>query len=113
MSFLPRQILYYVFTLGIIISSGCTNFSAAPNATSSTHNELTQYLNTNSSSERLLTSSPWGSNVQVIADAPYFAASGHTCRQLQVSQANGNTQQHIACKLKNGNWTISRDIKQQ
>ncbi|GGB46311.1 hypothetical protein GCM10011502_19590 [Oceanisphaera marina] len=74
---------------------------------------LTQYLNTSTATATVLATSPWGPNVQVMAEQAYFAASGRTCRQLQVSQPNGNTQQHIACQLKNGSWTISRDLQQR
>lgn len=112
MTLLPRQILCGALALGIITSSGCAQF--APNSPAATpiSNQLADYLNTNNSSAILLASSPWGANAQVIADAPYFAASGHTCRQLQVSQANGNPQQYIACKIKDDNWTISRNLQQ-
>ncbi|MFG6179049.1 DVU3141 family protein [Halomonas sp. THAF12] len=60
-----------------------------------------------------LNSSPWGGNVQVMADAPYYAASGRTCRQLQVTQLrSGNVRFEVACQLANGQWASQRLVTQ-
>ncbi|WP_232818187.1 DVU3141 family protein [Zobellella maritima] len=54
--------------------------------------------------------SPWGSNVQVRAGAPYFAASGRTCRKLDVTLPSGDTQQHIVCRTGQNTWTPVRPV---
>ncbi|MBB3140780.1 DVU3141 family protein [Halomonas organivorans] len=60
-----------------------------------------------------LDNSPWGGNVQVMADAPYYAASGRTCRQLQVTQLrSGNVRFEVACQLANGQWVSQRLVTQ-
>lgn len=117
---LPRKktlgsLFALTLALTIVTTSGCANQQQTRSGSQPAIENvaLIQYLNTSTASATVLADSPWGANVQVMAEQPYFAASGRSCRQLQVSQPNGNTQQHIACQLNNGSWTISRDIKQQ
>ncbi|WP_085920317.1 DVU3141 family protein [Halomonas sp. CSM-2] len=55
--------------------------------------------------------SPWGNNVNVTADAPYFSASGRVCRKLTVQQVGRNDDQAaIACETANGSWAVRRQV---
>lgn len=54
-----------------------------------------------------LAESPWGRDVEVTADAPYFAASGRECRKLRILTANGATRQVVACETPEG-WQSRR-----
>ncbi|GHE20576.1 hypothetical protein GCM10017767_10970 [Halomonas urumqiensis] len=54
-----------------------------------------------------LAESPWGANVEVIADAPYFSASGRECRKLRIVTANASNRQAVACETAEG-WQARR-----
>lgn len=54
-----------------------------------------------------LAESPWGANVEITADAPYFAASGRECRKLTILRANDSTRQVVACETPDG-WQSGR-----
>ena len=54
-----------------------------------------------------LAESPWGANADVIADEPYFAASGRECRQLQIISGGDSARQAVACETSNG-WESRR-----
>jgi len=56
-----------------------------------------------------LAESPWGANVDVVADEPYYAASGRECRKLQVMAASGTVRQAVACETASG-WESRRLI---
>lgn len=107
MPLLHRQILCCTLTLGIIVSSGCAGFSPLTSADTQINSELAQYLNSGTHQAIVLNNSPWGANVQLVADAPYFAASGHECRVLQIELASDATKQEVACKVKN-QWQFTR-----
>jgi len=51
----------------------------------------------------VLAESPWGGPVQVQADASYFAASGRTCRPLQVDGPRG-LHPALACRAPGRHW---------
>lgn len=53
----------------------------------------------------LLADSPWGQQLEISTDAPYYAASGLTCRQLSVGVAQ---QKALACRQPDGRWAPSR-----
>ncbi|MGM0855808.1 MAG: DVU3141 family protein [Pseudomonadota bacterium] len=56
------------------------------------------------------TRSPWGDNVEIVADETYLAASGRECRQLRVvSPQNDNTQRALVCETDNG-WVDQRPV---
>ncbi|MFG6668561.1 DVU3141 family protein [Halomonas sp. HNIBRBA4712] len=55
--------------------------------------------------------SPWGANVEVVADERYLAASGRECRQLQIVSAQAATRRALACKTPNG-WVNQRVVTQ-
>ncbi|MBS4154787.1 DVU3141 family protein [Cobetia sp. MC34] len=61
-------------------------------------------------------SSPWGSNVEVVAGERYFSASGLTCRHLTVSNGRDLPGQELACRTSNkgaakqGTWVTQRLI---
>lgn len=112
MILLPRQILCSALVLGIIASSGCTSISPTTHSTNQINSELTQYLDTTNQQAVVLNNSPWGVNTQLIAEAPYFAASGHSCRVLQIELASGGSKQEIACKVKN-QWQFTRQLTAQ
>ena len=54
---------------------------------------------------------PWGDNVEIIAEAPYLAASGRKCRQLQVMEPGGSVRAALACETPNG-WAHQRLVTQ-
>ncbi|ATH79339.1 MULTISPECIES: DVU3141 family protein [Halomonadaceae] len=54
---------------------------------------------------------PWGDNVEIIADAPYLAASGRKCRQLQVMEPGGSVRAALACETESG-WVHQRLVTQ-
>ncbi|SHJ96772.1 DVU3141 family protein [Halomonas caseinilytica] len=61
----------------------------------------------------VLQDSPWGGNVEVMADATYYAASGRDCRQLQIMQLQGgNVRSAVACKTSDGSWVSQRLVTQ-
>ncbi len=61
-------------------------------------------------------SSPWGSNVEVVASERYFSASGLTCRHLTVSNGRDLPGKELACRTsktgaaKQGTWVTQRLI---
>lgn len=56
--------------------------------------------------------SPWGDNVEVVADAAYLAASGRECRKLRVVEAGTNAVgSALVCKTPNG-WVNQRVVAQ-
>ena len=58
--------------------------------------------------------SPWGSNVEVVAHERYFAASGRICRELTVSNQRDLPSKELACRTSNdgkageGTWVTQR-----
>lgn len=59
-----------------------------------------------------LARSPWGDNVEIVADAPYLAASGRECRKLRVIQTgSGSARSALTCATPNG-WVNQRAITQ-
>jgi len=55
-----------------------------------------------------LVQSPWGDNVEIVADAPYLAASGRECRKLRViEQGSGAARTALTCATPNG-WVNQR-----
>ena len=68
--------------------------------------ELDRFLNTAAvQTSAVLTDTPWGKQLEVTADAPYYAASGLTCRQLSVGEPQ---QKALVCQQPNGSWIPSR-----
>jgi len=60
-----------------------------------------------------LPQSPWGDNVEIVADAAYLAASGRECRKLRVVEAGTSaTGAALVCKTPNG-WVNQRVVAQQ
>ncbi|WP_367399246.1 DVU3141 family protein [Halomonas sp. DN3] len=72
--------------------------------------DLTRFLAQNpAGSATTLSSSPWGANVDVVADAPYFSASRRICRHLTVTRrSNGDRLAAVACKSGEGAWFTNR-----
>lgn len=54
-----------------------------------------------------LAESPWGENVEVIADEGYFSASGRECRKLQIMSGSDSVRQAVACETSDG-WESRR-----
>ncbi|PMR70769.1 hypothetical protein CR158_03110 [Halomonas heilongjiangensis] len=54
-----------------------------------------------------LAESPWGRDVEVVADEPYHAASGRECRRLSIVSASTGPQQAVACESAQG-WETQR-----
>lgn len=55
--------------------------------------------------------SPWGNNVEVVAEARYFAASGRECRKLRIVTPSQQTRQALVCRGPNG-WSEQRLVTQ-
>ncbi|MBS8270397.1 hypothetical protein DYI26_16935 [Halomonas litopenaei] len=72
--------------------------------------DLSRFLaQTPAGSATTLSSSPWGANVEVVADSPYFSASRRICRHLTVTRrSNGDRLAAVACKSGEGAWFTSR-----
>ena len=73
--------------------------------TTSMATELDRFLNSAAQTSAVLTDTPWGKQLEVTADAPYYAASGLTCRQLVLG---GSQQKALVCQQPNGSWIPSR-----
>lgn len=58
-----------------------------------------------------LSESPWGKDVEIVADEPYFAASGRECRQLRIVSSDASTKSALVCKSSHG-WVKQRSITQ-
>ncbi|OYD25655.1 DVU3141 family protein [Oceanimonas baumannii] len=100
-----------VTMMALATLAGCASQPAQTGDTTVNSTPLNQFLNNAAShSATQLTTSPWGDNVQVTTGVSYFAASGKTCRPLQVTLAAGSQEEHIACKTQNGQWQLSRAI---
>lgn len=54
-----------------------------------------------------LAESPWGNNVQITANAPYYAASGTECRRIQVQGPTQAKRETLTCAAPGG-WTWRR-----
>ncbi|MFU1520074.1 DVU3141 family protein [Vreelandella alkaliphila] len=121
---LTRPARMLLAALSVAVVSGCATY---PN---STQQQAQYVLNTDSakllSDDNLngflsqapagavmnLTRSPWGDNVEIVADAPYLAASGRECRQLQVVESgSGAARIALTCETPNG-WVNQRVLSQ-
>lgn len=121
---LTRPARMLLAALSVAVVSGCATY---PN---STQQQAQYVLNTDSakllSDDNLngflsqapagavmnLVRSPWGDNVEIIADAPYLAASGRACRQLRVVESgSGAARTALTCETPNG-WVNQRVLSQ-
>ncbi|MDW7748824.1 DVU3141 family protein [Halomonas sp.] len=59
-----------------------------------------------------LAESPWGANVMVSVEAPYYAASGRVCRQMRIESARGPVTPQVACETAGGDWVVRRQVTQ-
>lgn len=59
-----------------------------------------------------LSTSPWGKNVDIVAGAGYFAASGRRCRKLRIVTPAQQTRQALVCRADSG-WVEQRVVTQQ
>jgi len=67
---------------------------------------LDQFLNNSApQSSAIVADTPWGKQLEISADSPYFAASGLTCRQLSIGELQ---QKALVCQQPNGRWIPSR-----
>lgn len=55
----------------------------------------------------VLSDSPWGSEATVYAHAPYYAASGRTCRELTI-ELKGARRPGLVCQLPREGWESVR-----
>ncbi|MDX1714761.1 DVU3141 family protein [Vreelandella venusta] len=117
---LTRPARMLLAALSVAVVSGCATY---PN---STQQQAQYVLNTDSAKllgdDNLngflsqapagavmnLVYSPWGDNVEIIADAPYLAASGRECRRLRVVESgSGAAGTALTCETPNG-WVNQR-----
>lgn len=67
--------------------------------------------NATSGSSASFAESPWGRDVSVVVEESYYAASGHNCMHLNVSQsgAQGSARQaQVACHAQGDHWYAQR-----
>ncbi|WP_350359580.1 DVU3141 family protein [Vreelandella sp. SM1641] len=107
--------------LSVVVVSGCASY---PN--SSTQQQAQYVLNNDpatlledvalneflskapAGSVLNLARSPWGDNVEIVADAPYLAASGRECRRLRiVDSAGAAAPSALTCETPDG-WVNQR-----
>ncbi|RUR32222.1 DVU3141 family protein [Vreelandella nanhaiensis] len=117
----PARMLLAV--LGIALISGCTTYpkSNAQPAQYVLNNDPATLLQDESLNEFLSKSpagavlnvgrSPWGHNVEIVADAPYLAASGRECRKLRVVEMGSTARTALVCQTPNG-WVNQRVVTQ-
>lgn len=55
--------------------------------------------------------SPWGDNVEIVADESYLAASGRECRHLQIIAMGGEARRALVCNAAEG-WVNQRVVTQ-
>ncbi|WP_158260061.1 DVU3141 family protein [Zobellella endophytica] len=73
--------------------------------------QLNDYLSSAATGSAItMAQTPWGDNVLVLANQPYYAASGRTCRELEVTLSSGTTQHHIACQTGDTSWASVRPV---
>lgn len=111
--------------LSLVMVSGCASYpsgSSQQEAQYVLNNDPATLLQDESLNEFLtnapagaimnVTSSPWGDNVEVVADAAYLAASGRECRKLRIVEAGTNAAgAALVCKTPNG-WVNQRVVAQ-
>ncbi|MBE0464425.1 DVU3141 family protein [Halomonas sp. AOP43-A1-21] len=117
----PARMLLVAFSVAVI--SGCATY---PNGTQQQaqyvlNNDPAKLLNDDTLNGFLsqapagsvinLATSPWGNNVEVVADASYLAASGRECRKLRVVEAGSSARSALVCETPNG-WVNQRAITQ-
>ena len=116
-----RKLLCLILFLDAVAISGCslqhkissppTDAAANQNSQKSLSSDLNAYLSsTTNVSSISLAQSPWGSNVWVLAQQPYFAASGRTCRELTITSAMENISYAIVCQVDQDSWNTVRPI---
>lgn len=78
--------------------------------------EISSFLdNATSGSIAAFPKSPWGSNVSVIVQDRYFAASGRLCTHLDVAREDApqNARQaQLACLVNDKGWYTQRPVTQ-
>ncbi|WP_181068144.1 DVU3141 family protein [Oceanisphaera arctica] len=118
---MTRKLLCLILFLDIVAISGCSlrhNIPSSPtdsavnqNSQKALSSDLNAYLSsTTNVSSISLTHSPWGSNVLVLAQQPYFAASGRTCRELTITSTTGTISYTIVCQVDHGSWNTVRPV---
>lgn len=110
MHFVSNPLAGTMMALCLFTLAGCAG-QASQNSTAINNAPLNQFLESAAANAAgTLATSPWGANAQVTAGTSYFAASGKTCRPLQVSLPTGSTEAHIACQAQNGEWQLTRSF---
>lgn len=113
--------------LSVVVISGCaTNYpsgSSQQEARYVLNTDAAKLLNDESLNSFLseapasgilnLARSPWGDNVEIVADESYLAASGRECRKLRVVAAGGGSARTaLVCETPNG-WVNQRVVTQE
>lgn len=124
--YLPRSARMLLAALSVAMVSGC-----ATSYPSGSSQQTAQYVLTNDGATLLedesfnrflsqapasgihtMARSPWGDNVEIVADAAYLAASGRKCRQLRVMEISGSARAALVCETPNG-WVNQRLVTQE
>lgn len=114
---IKQMLKYSLLVLGIVTATGCATqrggldqpgYGGHQTALSA---QLNDYLSSAATgSATTIAQTPWGDNVLVLANQPYYAASGRTCRELEVTLSTGSTQHHIACQTGDTSWASVRPV---
>lgn len=118
----PASMLLAV--LGVAMVSGCASYP------SSNTQQQAQYVLNNDPArlledERLndflsqapasgtinVVRSPWGDNIEIVADESYLAASGRECRKLRIIESEGSARSALVCETPDG-WVNQRVVTQ-
>ncbi|AQU81861.1 MULTISPECIES: DVU3141 family protein [unclassified Halomonas] len=124
-TYVSRPARMLLAALSVAVVSGC-----ATNYPSGSSQQTAQYVLTNDAATLLgdeslnrflsqapasgvhtMARSPWGDNVEIVAESAYLAASGRKCRQLRVIEATGSTRTALVCETPNG-WVNQRLVTQ-
>lgn len=119
----PARMLLAALSLAVV--SGCASYpssSAQQEAQYVLNNDLATLLQDDNLNGFLtqapagavinVSDSPWGNNVEIVADAAYLAASGRECRKLRVVAVDSNNARSaLVCKTPNG-WVNQRVVAQ-
>ncbi|WP_051221745.1 DVU3141 family protein [Neptunomonas japonica] len=113
---LRRTMLSTIVILTALSAVGCTSSQQKTEYSLSTSQEhllipadIAEFLSHSATdSSAAFARSPWGDNITLSAQAPYFSASGAECRQLIVEKAISST--GLACTQNNQDWYKSRAL---
>lgn len=120
--FMGRRCAFAMLVAFSVTMSGCAlqqeqnpsgSIIGGPTHGTQLSTDLNGFLNQPTPGNIVLEDSPWGANVEVMADEPYDAATGRVCRKLEImSQRRSNARSVLACQTADGSWISQRLVTQ-